>query len=233
MSDARPPRFLWGRGLMMAGALLLSLVTAFWVQAQLDAQEQAQARLLTLSSPAPLALAPLTITPVLPLTPTAPTPAPPVRLQIARLGVDRAVVPLSYKPDANGDLTWDTDSLFASASRPDLVGHLVSSPDPGAGGNVVLSGHNYNRGRSQWRGVFVDLARLQAGDPITVTVAGGGQFVYHVQTVSVVPWREQSETEWQQHQAFLGSSASEQLTLVTCGGAPRWPFPARVYVVAQ
>ena len=31
---------------------------------------------------------------------------------------------------------------------------------------------------------------------------------------------------------YLGPVKSERLTLVTCGGANIWPFPARVYVVA-
>jgi hypothetical protein len=31
---------------------------------------------------------------------------------------------------------------------------------------------------------------------------------------------------------FMGPSDGERLTLVTCGGANIWPFPARVYVVA-
>ncbi len=233
MSETKPRRLLLGRALMMAGALLLSLVIGLWLEARLDAQEQAQMRTLTISSPASLALPPLTASPALSATMASPRSAPPVRLQIPRLGIDRAVVQLNYKAAANGDLTWDTDSLFATASRPDLVGHLIGSANPGAGGNVVLSGHNYNRGRANWRGVFVDLARLQIGDPITVTVAGGKQFAYRVQQVTSVPWRTQSDAEWQQHQVFLGSTDHEQLTLVTCGGANLWPFPARVYVVAE
>ena len=232
MPDTKLRWFSLGRALMIAGALLLSLVTSLWLQAQLDAQAQAQTRTLTISSPAPLALPPLTVSPTISPTAASAKLSPPVRLQIPRLGVDRAVVPLTYKPDAQGNLTWDTDSLFATVSRPDLVGHLISSANPGAGDNVVLSGHNYNRGRSGWRGVFVNLTRLQVGDPITVTVAGGEQFAYRVQQVTSVPWRNQSDVEWQQHQVFLGSTNHEQLTLVTCGGANLWPFPARVYVVA-
>ena len=160
---------------MMAGALLLSLVIGLWLQARLDAQEQAQMRILTISSPAPLALPPLTASPAMSATAASPRFAPPVRLQIPRLGVDRAVVQLNYKADANGNLAWDTDSLFATASRPDLVGHLIGSANPGAGGNVGLSGHNYNRGRAHRRGVFVNLGRLQIGHPLTLTVAGGRQ----------------------------------------------------------
>lgn len=233
MPETKVRRFPLGKALMMAGTLLLTLITGLWLQAQFDAEEQVQTRVLTISSPAPLALPSLTVSPTVSPTVASPTPAPPVRLQIPRLGVDRAVVPLTLKPDAQGNLTWDTDSLFATASRPDLVGHLLSSANPGAGDNVVLSGHNYNRGRYGWRGVFVNLTRLQVGDPITVTVAGGEQLAYRVQQVTSVPWRSQSDAEWQQHQVFLGSTDHEQLTLVTCGGANIWPFPARVYVVAE
>ncbi|QLQ08196.1 MAG: class F sortase [Anaerolineae bacterium] len=93
----------------------------------------------------------------------------------------------------------------------------------GQNGNVILTGHNYNQGRYNWKGVFVNLQTLQPGDEITVDVQGDGQFVYVVESVNQVPWRDKSDAEWAQHVQYLGASGREQLTLVTCSGAAFTP----------
>ncbi len=226
-----------GNILIGAGALILIVTGAVWLQSRLMEQDLAQARYLSATPEASLALPQLTptVTPPPVAEPTA-TPLPPaapvVRLQIPRLQVDRAVIPIGMRPDKNGSLMWDTDALFANRSRPDLVGQLVGSANPGQNGNVILTGHNYNQGRYNWKGVFVNLQTLQPGDEITVDVQGDGQFVYVVESVNQVPWRDKSDAEWAQHVQYLGASGREQLTLVTCSGAAFYPFPARVYVVA-
>jgi len=60
-----------------------------------------------------------------PFTPTpTPTPipvGPVVRLRIPSINVDRAVVSLRQYRDGRGQIQYDTDSLFATGSRLDLV----------------------------------------------------------------------------------------------------------------
>ncbi len=153
-------------------------------------------------------------------------------IQIPSLKVKRAVVPIGMRPDNRGGMSWDTDAIFATNNRPDLVGHLVGSAYPGQGGNVILIGHNYNQVDYGWEGVFVHIKSLQVGDRILIRGEDGREYTYLVQQVKQVPWRSQSPKELEKHLKFLGPVQSERLTLVTCGGANIWPFPARVYVVA-
>lgn len=189
---------------------------------------------LTAALPNPTAVLPLP-TP----TPAAPSPTPAlapysavIRLVIPAIKVDRAVVAVSLKPGKDGSLQYDTDPLFATRNRPDLVGQLVGSYSPGQGNNIVLIGHNYNNLDYGWTGVFIDIKTLKAGDLIGVFTEDGRQTNYAVQMVKQVPWRDQSLGELEKHMKYMGPSNGERLTLVTCGGANIWPFPARVYVVA-
>lgn len=161
-----------------------------------------------------------------------PNTLPIVRLEIPRLKVSRAVVPLGVVEDGRGNLNWDTDRLFATRNRSDLVGHQVSSALPGQGGNVVLVGHNYDQGTFRWKGVFINIKSLQPGDEILVYTEGGQEYKYQVALVKQIAWRKHSEAELAKHLRFLGKTESKQLTLITCGGANTWPWPARIYVVA-
>ncbi|MFM8322078.1 MAG: class F sortase [Chloroflexota bacterium] len=151
-----------------------------------------------------------------------------VRLVIPSLNIDRAVAPVPMRKDGQ----WDTDRLFATQNRSDLVGQMAISTNPGDGGNVILLGHNYDEGVFQWEGVFVGLKQIQPGAQIQVFTEGGGQFVYQVQRVKKVPWTDGNDSELEKHRQFLGPEPGERLTLVTCGGANVWPWPARIYVVA-
>jgi LPXTG-site transpeptidase (sortase) family protein len=164
------------------------------------------------------------------LLPTVET-GPIIRLVIPALNIDRAVAPVGLREDANGQLQWNTNKLFANQNRNDLVGQLESSLNPGQGGNIILVGHNYNEG---WfgQGVFVNIDALKQGDQITVFTESGGQFEYIVQKVKKVPWQQQNSAEMQKHQKYLFPTETEQLTLVTCGGAYVWSWSARIYVVA-
>jgi hypothetical protein len=161
-----------------------------------------------------------------------PASNPIVHLAIPALKVKRAVVPVGLRPDGKGGLVWDTEAIFATNNRPDLVGHLIGSAYPGQGGNIILIGHNYNQVDYGWEGVFVNIKNLKAGDRIVIRGQDGNEYTYVVQLVKQVPWRSKNAKELEKHFKFLGPSTSERLTLVTCGGANIWPFPARVYVVA-
>jgi len=75
-----------------------------------------------------------------------------MRLVIPSIRVDRAVVPIGLRKDSSGQLQWNTDKLFATNNRLDLVGQVAVSVNPGDGGNVVLMGHNYNNSGAAWSG---------------------------------------------------------------------------------
>jgi hypothetical protein len=94
---------------------------------------------------------------------------PIVRIEIPAIKVKRAVVPVGLRPDSSGRMGWDTDAIFATNNRQDLVGHLVGSAYPGQGGNIVLIGHNYNQVDLGWEGVFVNIKSLQPGDRIVIS----------------------------------------------------------------
>lgn len=178
-----------------------------------------------------------TLSSPMPSPPPEPTPAPSagpvVRLVIPSIKVDRAVVPVDLRRGSSGQLEWNTEKLFSTRNRPDLVGQLAVSTNPGDGSNIVLLGHNYNEGGVFWEGVFVNLKSVKVGDHIIVYTQNGGEFTYQVRLVKKVPWREQNSKELEKHQKYIWPTEQEQLTLITCGGANIWPFPARIYVIAE
>jgi len=170
------------------------------------------------------------------LTPThAPvSPSQPVvRIKIPKIKVDRAVVDIGMVPGKNGGRQWDSDSLFATSSRQDLVGHLNGSALPGESSNIVLVGHNYDWGIFQWNGVFYNIKQLKPGDKIILFSQGGGRRVYRVDKVKEIPFNNNGNNEELfKHFKHMGPTASERLTLVTCGGANLWKWNKRVYVIA-
>jgi LPXTG-site transpeptidase (sortase) family protein len=161
-----------------------------------------------------------------------PSAGPIVRLIVPRINIDRAVVPVKLRKGSGGQMEWNTDALFATSNRLDLVGQLASSLNPGDGGNIILVGHNYNEGWNAWAGVFVSIDKLRPGDKLIVQTKSGDKFEYIVQVVKKVPWRQKNANELQKHQKYLLPTASEQLTLVTCGGTVNLTWSARIYVVA-
>lgn len=175
---------------------------------------------------------PYTPTPTITPTPT-PVPAGPVtRLVIPAINVNRAVVPLRQYRDSRGTIQYDTDSLFATNSRLDLVGQTLTSVDPGQGSNIVLVGHNYNMGWYAWEGVFVNLKKLKPGHDIILHTKNGGVYNYKVKKVVQVPYVARTPAELNQHLQYLGPTSDERVTLVTCGGA-FGSWSARIYVVAK
>ena len=166
-------------------------------------------------------------------TPTqVPSAGPVVRLKIPRINVDRAVVPLKQYRDRSGQIQYDTDSLFATSNRLDLVGQVITSTNPGDGSNIVLVGHNFNRGWYAWEGVFVNLKKLKSGDKIVLHTQDGSKHQYAVKKVLEVPWTYKNAAQLEKHLKYLGPKSEERVTLVTCGGAfGLWS--ARIYVIAK
>jgi len=161
-----------------------------------------------------------------------PSAGPVVRIVIPDLRVDRAVVPVGLKRSSGQQLEWNTDALFSTANRSDLVGQIEASVNPGDGGNIVLLGHNYNNGWYANAGVFVNLQNLKPGSQITLYTQDGSEFRYSIQVVKKIPWQKQNASELEKHQKYLWPTDREQLTLVTCGGANLLNWSARIYVVA-
>ncbi len=161
-----------------------------------------------------------------------PSAGPVVRIVIPGLRVDRAVVPIGLKRGSGKQLEWNTDSLFSTANRPDLVGQIEASVNPGDGGNIVLMGHNYNNGWYANEGVFVSLQNLKPGSQIILYTQDGSEFHYSVDVVKKIPWQKQDASELEKHQKYLWPTGHEQLTLITCGGANILTWSARIYVVA-
>jgi LPXTG-site transpeptidase (sortase) family protein len=157
---------------------------------------------------------------------------PIVRLVIPSLNIDRAVIEVGLKKTNGNQLTWNTDMLFSTNNRSDLVGQASTSVNPGDGGNIILIGHNYNNGWYSPEGVFVNIHQLKQGSKILVYTRDGGEYQYEVKLVKQVPWREQNGNELEKHHKYLWPTENEQLTLVTCGGANFGIWSARVYVVA-
>jgi LPXTG-site transpeptidase (sortase) family protein len=161
-----------------------------------------------------------------------PSAGPVVRIVIPGLRVDRTVVPVGLKRNSSRQLEWNTDALFSTANRPDLVGQIEASVNPGDGGNIVLMGHNYNNGWYANAGVFVNLQNLKPGGQIILYTQDGSEFHYIVQVVKKIPWQKQNAAELEKHQKYLWPTEHEQVTLVTCGGANILNWSARIYVVA-
>jgi LPXTG-site transpeptidase (sortase) family protein len=171
--------------------------------------------------------------------PVAPEPAPtsepavypkPVQIRIPSLGVTRSIIQAPRTRNREtGALTWNVDRLLRRG-RPDLVGHLEGSANPGEAGNTILAGHNFGYGVN---GVFVRLGQLKPGHKIRVVNKAGDAFIYVVVEVEQIKWRGNRSEQLAKHWKYLAFDGPERLTLMSCSGANYEPFPERVYVVAE
>lgn len=236
-------------GLVGLGIGLLILVAGLYLYGQFEAWVEAQPRALTnarmiwpeelplhllptpvswpTSTPRPTALPTPTVTP----TPTPKTHTP-AFVSIPKLGIERTIIPVGLVM-RGGQREWDTDKLFATRDRRDMVGHLEGTANLGQSGNIVLTGHNYNRGMYNWLGVFYPLGRLSKGDMVYVLSKDNVRFSYQVVDSEKVNWPPRTASDALKHVAHLTSTADETLTLMTCGGANFAPFPSRLYVTAK
>jgi sortase A len=153
-------------------------------------------------------------------TPT-PIPAIPTRLVVAHLGIDAAVVPVSWRAagEANqGEGAWDV---------PDegLVGWHDDSAPLGGLGNTVLNGHNTTGGE-----VFRNLYQLGAGDEISV-YSNDRAFLYEVSEVLILPELGQPREVRESNASYLQPTEDERLTLVTCH--PYGSLRNRLIVIAR
>jgi sortase A len=147
--------------------------------------------------------------------------AVPSRLQLPDIDVDIPVVELGWHPASDGEgqifAEWDVAEYAA--------GWHKNSALPGAGGNVVMSGHNNILGA-----VFRELDQLQRGDGVIVW-AGSQRFRYRVEQVIIVPEKHASPQQRAENARWIGPFEDDRLTLVSCW--PRDDNTHRIIVVAQ
>jgi len=123
----------------------------------------------------------------------------PVRLQIARIGVDTTLMDLGL--GADGTLNVPPGGFPA--------GWYTGGPTPGEMGPAVIAGHVDMKGP----GVFYQLHNLRSGDQVTVTRADGSKPVFRVTRVAQFR-KDQFPTK-----LVYGNIDHPGLRLITCGGA--------------
>jgi sortase A len=143
----------------------------------------------------------------------------PNRVHIPTIDVDVPVVELGWsEKEQDGQIfsEWDVAAYAA--------GWHINSALPGAGGNVVLSGHNNILGA-----VFRELDQLRRGDPISVWMTNH-PYTYRVDQVLVLPDRGISDEQRAANTSWIGPFDHERLTLVSCW--PRNNNTHRIVVIA-
>jgi sortase family protein len=176
---------------------------------------------LALSACAPVpspsgAGAPTTSSTPTPTAPAAPTPdvpivdgalqpsraaVPPVRVQLAAIGVDMEVVPVGVESSGFMELPPD----------PAIAGWYRFGPDPWSpDGNTVIAAHidapDYPIGP------FASLRDAPAGAEVSVTGADGATATYSVMSVTYYP-KQELPTD-----ALFARAGTRALVLITCGG---------------
>ncbi len=146
--------------------------------------------------------------------------SPPTRLVIPAIELDSEITPIGWKQVLhNGEFVsvWEVAEYAA--------GWHKNSALPGAGGNVVLSGHHNTKGE-----VFRYIVGLEPGDTITL-YADEQPYTYTVESRFVVRDKGASAEKRRQNARWIGSFPDERLTMVTC-----WPYTNnthRVIVIAK
>lgn len=123
----------------------------------------------------------------------------PVRLQIAAIGVNSALMALGLQAD--GAMQVPPSGFPA--------GWYTGAPTPGEMGPAIIAGHVDMKGP----GVFYDLHKLKPGDQVTITRKDGSRPVFRVTRLQQVP-KDRFPTS-----AVYGNIDHAGLRLITCGGA--------------
>ena len=174
------------------------------------------------AAPAANASVPLAAPPVVPRPQSINESAAdyPTRLQIPTIKVDIPVIELGWsQKEQDGQIfsEWDVAAYAA--------GWHINSALPGAGGNVVLSGHNNILGA-----VFRELDQLRQGDPMSLWLKNR-PYSYAVEQVIVLPDRGISDEQRTANTSWIGPFDEERLTLVSCW--PRNNNTHRIVVIAH
>jgi hypothetical protein len=130
-----------------------------------------------------------------------PSVDPPVRIVLARAGIDAAVVPVGVATDGQMELPAD----------PDVIGWYRYGSAPGDGsGSVVLGGHVDSQ--EYGIGQFAGLLEAGIGDELEVFTAAGSVSTYRVTDVLSVPKAALPVAE------LFRRDGHERVVLLTCGG---------------
>jgi hypothetical protein len=164
-------------------------------------------------APAPAVASPPTSVPPRPVPSTAARPdlhprvassapleaSPPVRVDIAAVGVTAPVGPLGLNPDG----TLEVPADFARA------GWYTGRPTPGEAGPAIIVAHRAGR---RGPGAFWKLPDVRPGQQIVVTRADRRRVLFSVERV------EQHRKDAFPTAAVYGPTPETALRLITCGG---------------
>lgn len=144
---------------------------------------------------------------------TSPARLPPQRIVAPDINLDAPVVPMAWENverDGLGTTEWVV---------PDgAAGYQIGSAFPGQQGNTVLAGHHNIKGK-----VFEHLRHLTPGDSIYLYTAEQ-EFHYVVTDSFLLPELGVPLEQRYQNAQWIGPTADERLTLVTC-----WPPTGNAY----
>lgn len=135
---------------------------------------------------------------------TDPEPEPveqPTHLQVPAISVDAPVVPVGLEDDGSMEIPHDIST----------IGWYELGVTPGETGTAVLSGHVDSR--SQGRGAFWDLRRLDVDDIVSVDHDDG----------TTSDWRVTARTVYDKDELPIADIFTRfgdtRMVLITCGGA--------------
>jgi sortase A len=146
----------------------------------------------------------------------------PARIVAETIELDAPVVEMDWQiKEAWGQLVSEWNIPINEA------GWHRNSARPGAGNNVVISGHNNSLGGH----VFARLEELEVGDQITLWSEAGTAFAYQVDQKKLIrAWAPSAEAAADLQQV-MASTPAEQLTLITCW--PSWSNTHRLIIIAK
>lgn len=128
----------------------------------------------------------------------------PVALEIPAIGVSLPVNSVGLNPDR-------TLEVPAPGPLYDQAAWYRGSPTPGRVGPSVILGHVDSAANGP--SAFYDLARMQVGNRVTVTLADHSVHTFAVDAVRQVPKDDFPRFE------VYGDTPGPELRLITCGGA--------------
>jgi sortase A len=154
-----------------------------------------------------------------------PTPSPLwrsvlTRIVIPAIGVDAAVIPVSWHVEQVGGQpvsVWDVAKW--------AVGHHQGSGNPGEGTNIVLAAHSGGFGA-----LFRRLYELQPGDEV-ILYGAGRQYLYVIEEVLLLKEVGVPVEQRLKNAEYLAPTPDERITMVTC-----WPvhvYDHRVIALAR
>ena len=236
---------IFGRLLISTGVVLACFLGIRIAREAVDSQIAHQPNYLVIVSTPVFEIPPATPLPSLTPTPAAtatpfpfptvtplPTPIPTsiptatsfslpaIRISIPKINLNSSIQEISptEKILSNGQQTFTWEPLAFA------VAHYDTSGNPGAGTNIVLSGHNNTLGE-----VFRYLDRLNPGDQVILFTAENER-QYQVQDKYFVPYLGDETNGNAKLLSFIAPQSSEMITIISC-----WPYETnanRIVIIA-